>query len=207
MKAMCKPISKPDASESARVAHEALLALHDVLARYNASIRVKYPPSAPVARVMERNTSGWVNDAPFLIQEFKLAAEDAIYAELAKDYSLGDGVNEILDAAQEWAGHTPIDDRGRQVWHKKVSIIERGLFDLVQIRANAFVGTVWRLKLLGTSASNLVPEQQRFKRKLDTMGGTLKRARIDPEPTFRILLLLRAIVPAECATRIVRYVA
>ena len=156
---------------------------------------------------MERNTSGWVNDAPFPIQEFKLAAEDAIYAELAKDYSLGDGVNEILDAAQEWAGHTPIDDRGRQVWHKEVSIIERGLFDLVQIRANAFFGTVWRLKLLGTSASNLVPEQQKFKRKLDTMGGTLQRARIDVEPTFRILLLMRAIVPAECATRIVRYVA
>jgi len=204
---MCKPISKLGASDGARSVHEALLALYDVLARYNASIRVKYPPSAPVARVMERNTLGWVNDAPFLIQEFKLAAEDAIYAELAKDYSLGDGVNEILDAAQEWAGHTPIDDRGRQVWHKKVSIIERGLFDLVQIRANAFFGTVWRLKLLGTSASNLVPEQQKFKRKLDTMGGTLKRARIDPEPTFRILLLMRAIVPAECATRIVRYVA
>ena len=204
---MCKPISKLGASDGARSVHEALLALYDVLARYNASIRVKYPPSAPVARVMERNTSGWVNDAPFPIQEFKLAAEDAIYAELAKDYSLGDGVNEILDAAQEWAGHTPIDDRGRQVWHKKVSIIERGLFDLVQIRANAFFGTVWRLKLLGTSASNLVPEQQRFKRKLDTMGGTLKRARIDPEPTFRILLLMRAVVPAECATRIVRYVA
>ena len=204
---MCKPISKPDASDGARSVHEALLALYDVLARYNASIRVKYPPSAPVARVMERNTSGWVNDAPFPIQEFKLAAEDAIYAELAKDYSLGDGVNEILDAAQEWAGHTPIEDRSREVWHKRVSIIERGLFDLVQSRVNAFFGTVWRLKLLGTSASNLVPEQQRFKRKLDTMGGTLKRARIDPEPTFRILLLMRAIAPAECATRIVRYVA
>ena len=99
LKAMCNPISNPDASESARAAHEALLALHDVLARYNAAIRVKYPPSAPVARVMEHNTSGWVNDAPFQIQEFKLAAEDAIYAEQAKEYYLGDGVNEILDAA------------------------------------------------------------------------------------------------------------
>ena len=126
---------------------------------------------------------------------------------MAKDHSLGDGVNEILDAAQEWAGHTPIDDRGRQVWHKKVSIIERGLFDLVQIRANAFFGTVWRLKLLGTSASNLVPEQQKFKRKLDTMEGALKRARRDPEPAFRILLLTRAVVPAVCATRIVQYIA
>ena len=86
---MCKPISKTGASDGARSVHEALLALYDVLARYNASIRVKYPPSAPVARVMERNTSGWVNDAPFPIQEFKLAAEDAICAELVKDYSLG----------------------------------------------------------------------------------------------------------------------
>ena len=97
-------MSNPDATESARKAHEALLALHDVLARYNAAIRVKYPPSASVARVMEHNTSGWVNDAPFVNQEFKLAAEDAIYAQRAEDYSLGEGVNEILDAAQEWAG-------------------------------------------------------------------------------------------------------
>ena len=65
---MYKPISKSDASDSARSAHEALLALYEVIARYNASIRVKYPPSAPMARVMERNTSGWANDAPCQIQ-------------------------------------------------------------------------------------------------------------------------------------------
>lgn len=46
---MCSPTSKPDAPERARSAQEALLALHEVLARYNAAIRVKYPPSAPVA--------------------------------------------------------------------------------------------------------------------------------------------------------------
>ena len=66
---MCDPISKPGASDSAWSAHEALLALYDVLARYNAAIRVKYPPSAPLARVMERSTSGWANDAPSQIQE------------------------------------------------------------------------------------------------------------------------------------------
>ena len=204
---MCNPSSKPDASDSGRAAHEALLALYDVLARYNASIRVKYPPCTPVARVMERNTSGWANDAPSQIQEFKHAAEDAIFAELAKDYSLGDGVNEILDAAQEWAGHTPIDDRGREVWHKRVSIVEFGLFHLVQARASAFFGTVWRLELLGSSASSLVPEQQKFKRKLGAMESTLKRARKDAEPTFKIILLMRAVVTAECATKIVQYLA
>ena len=204
---MCSPTSKPDAPERARSAQETLLALHEVLARYNAAIRVKYPPSAPVARVMERNTSGWVNDAPFQIQAFKHAAEDAIYAEQSEEYHLGDGVNQILDAAQEWAGDTPLDDRGRHVWHKRVSIVERGLFDLIYIRANAFFGSVWRLKLLGTTASNLVPEQQKFKRKLGAMQGTLKRARADPEPTFRILLLMRAVIPGECATRVAQFIA
>ena len=82
-KVMCDPSSKPGASDSARSAHEALLALYDVLARYNAAIRVKYPPSAPLARVMERSTSGWANDAPSQIQEFKHAAEDAIHAQRA----------------------------------------------------------------------------------------------------------------------------
>ena len=204
---MCKPVSKSDASDSARSAHEALLALYEVIARYNASIRVKYPPSAPMARVMERNTSGWANDAPCQVQEFKHAAEDAISAQRAEDYSLGDGVSEILDAAKEWAGRIPIDDRGREVWHKRVSIVGRGLFDLIQVRASAFFGPVWRLKLRGTSASSIAPEQQKFKRKLDAMEGTLKRARVDPEPTFRILLLIRALIPGVCATRVVQCIA
>ena len=116
-------------------------------------------------------------------------------------------MTEILDAAKDWAGQIPIDARGREVWPKCVSIVERGLLDLVQSRASAFFGTVWRLKLLGASASSLVPEQQKFKRKLADMEGTLKRARTDPEPTFAILLLMRAVVPAGCATRIVQHIA
>ena len=116
-------------------------------------------------------------------------------------------MTEILDAAKDWAGFTPIDHRGREVWHKRVSIVERGLFDLVQTRASAFFSSVWRLKLIGASASRLAPEQQKFKRKLDTMEGALKRARRDPEPAFRIILLTRAVVPAVCATRVVQYIA
>ena len=58
---MCDPSSKPGDYDTARSAHEALLALYDALAKYNASIRGKYPPSATLARVMEQNTSGWAN--------------------------------------------------------------------------------------------------------------------------------------------------
>ena len=199
----------------AEIVHQRLLRLHEALARYNAAIRVKFPRSHPMARAMERNTSGWVNDAPFQIREFVLAGEDALYAQLRAsgvppgswDVCLSEGVMEILDAAKAWAGHTPIDAYARDVFPKCATIVERGLFDLIDGRANQFFASMRRLKLLGTSAADLIPAQRKFKRKVEGMEQVLKRARIDPEPTFRILLLLRALVPSVCAAHIVRYVA
>ena len=81
------------------------------------------------------------------------------------------------------------------MWPKRVTIVERSLFDLVQVRVEAFFGSAWRLKLLEVGTSDLVHGQQKFKRKLDAMEGTLKRPRMDPDPTFRILLLMRAFCP------------
>ena len=91
------------------------------------------------------------------------------------DCSLGEGVNEILDAARLWAGYTPIVDKGRDVWPKRVTIVERGLFDLVQVRVGAFFGWVWRLKLLGIGTSNLVHGQQKFKRCRLVWSQTISR--------------------------------
>ena len=199
----------------AEIVHQRLLRLHEALARYNAAIRVKFPRSHPMARAMERKTSDWINDAPFQIREFVLSAEDALCAQLRAsgaphascDICLSEGVTEILDAARAWAGHTPIDAYARDVFPKCVTIVERGLFDLVDGRASQFFASARRLKLLGTSAADLIPVQRKFKRKVEGMERVLKRARIDPAPTFRILLLLRALVPSVCAARIVRYVA
>ena len=84
-------------------------------------------------------------------------------------------------------------------------IVECGLLDLVGVRANAFFGAVWRLKLLGAGASDLVPEQEKFKKKYAAMQNTIKRARHDPRPTIQIIALLRTRV--ECATRIAQYTA
>ena len=78
VKAACRSNSNYMGSTAPETVHRALLALHEVLAKYNAVIRVNFPPSHPVTRVMERNTSCWANDAPFAIQAFKHAAEDAL---------------------------------------------------------------------------------------------------------------------------------
>ena len=44
---MCDPISKPAAPDSAWSVHEALLALYDVLARYNAQFALSILPPRP----------------------------------------------------------------------------------------------------------------------------------------------------------------
>ena len=200
-----KTTKRPSAAERLRAVHAHLLALHEALAKHNAAIRAKFPHSHPVVRTMERNASGWINDAPFQIQAFVDAAEDALFSEAALDIALSDGVASLIDDARKWAGHTPIDEWGREMWAKTVSIVEQGLFDLVKSRADAFFNVVWRLKLI--DPSGLAPAQEKFKRKLDTMGSTLKRVRRDAGPTYRILFLLRSRLPNECAIRVLRCTA
>ena len=200
-----KSTKRPSTAERLRAVRAHLLALHEALAKHNAAIRAKFPHSHPVVRTMERNASGWINDAPFQIQTFVAAAEDALLSEEALAIALSDGVASLADDARKWAGHTPIDEWGKEIWAKTVSIVEEGLFDLVKSRADAFFNVVWRLKLI--DPSGLAPAQEKFKRKLDTMGNALKRVRRDATPTYRILLMLRARLPNECAVRVLQYTA
>eukprot|EP00969_Alexandrium_andersonii_P084400 3722960-Alexandrium_andersonii.AAC.1 len=150
--------SMPPVSISAQSVHEAYLALYEVTARFNASVRVRYPKSSHMARAMERTISGWASDMPVEIHSFKWAAEDAIHMQRAETYHLGDGVVAILDAAKRWAGRAPCNAKGREVPRKSISIVERGLFELIPARAEVFFDAC--LQLLGPSASTLLPDHQ-----------------------------------------------
>ena len=168
---MHQPARETAYQSSALPVQRTLLDLHEALAKYNAAIRVRFPPSHPLTRAVERNTSGWINDAPYAIQEFKLAAEDALFREQAREYYLGDGVADLIDGARVWAGSTPITERGKEIWTKRVTIVERALFDLVRTRADRYFGAVWQLNLI--DARGLVPAQQKFDRKLNATQKTL----------------------------------
>ena len=202
---MHQPARETAYQSSALPVQRTLLDLHEALAKYNAAIRVRFPPSHPLTRAVERNTSGWINDAPYAIQEFKLAAEDALFREQAREYYLGDGVADLIDGARVWAGSTPITERGKEIWTKRVTIVERALFDLVRTRADRYFGAVWQLNLI--DARGLVPAQQKFDRKLSATQRALKNAAQDTDPAYRILLLLRARLPPERAAMILRCAA
>ncbi len=144
-------------AESVAAVHVALLALQEALAKQNAAIRAHFPQSHPLVRAMERNCSGWANNAPYVLQRFMQVAEGAPHTEFEQDCCLNRGVGEVLGAARKWAGRPPLDNRGREVWKKRISIIELGLFQLVRARSNAFFGLVWRLQLPGGCVGELVP--------------------------------------------------
>ena len=188
--------------------YEAFRALHDALAKFNASIRLRYPKSSPLARAMARSTWGPIGGAPFLVADLEYIAQDALYAERGAICRFRDDVAEILHTASAWAEPAHVYARRRRDRRKSVSIVERGLFDLIRTRSDVLYDMC--VGLPGVKSTKL-PKRQRvrcqFKRKLDAMEGALRRARKDPEPSYKLLLMLRTAVPPDCAARIMEYVA
>ena len=157
---------------------------------------------------MARSTWGPIGGAPFLLVDLKYAAEDALHAEHGVICRLRDDVAETLHSADEWAEPAHVYAWRRRDRRKSVSIVERGLFDLIRTRSDALYDMC--MGLPGVKSTKLPKRQKvrcQFKRKLGAMECALKRARTDPEPTYKLLLMLRTVVPPDCAARIVEYVA
>ena len=206
----CTTVSAtPPAHDPVPAFRKAFRALRDALAKFNASIRVRYPKSSPLARAMARNTSGLLGGAPFLVQDLKFAIEDAIFAQWGTVCRLSEDIADILGAADVWAGLARVCGWGRRYQRQSISIIERGVFDLIRARSDALYDLCAELLGPGDGTEQLKRQKLRcqFKRKLDAMEHALKRARKDPEPTYKLLLMLRRAVPPDCATMIVAYVA
>ena len=187
---------------------DAFRAVRDVCAKFNASIRARYPKSSPLARAVTRGTGG-LFCTPYMIVYLRFAAEDALYAAHGKRYRFDDDSMEIYYAADEWARPNRTDPwkrRKRGDQPKSVSIVERALFDLIRARSD----TLYTMCVgLPQSAALSVRQKVRrkFERGLDAVESALKRARRHPEPTYKLLMALRMSVPPDCAAMIVEYVA
>ena len=146
---------------------------------------------------------------PYMSTDLRFAAEDALSATHGKRYRLDDYNMEIYYAADKWARPNRTDPwkrRKRGDLPKSVSIVERALFDLIRARSSALY-----TMCVGLPQSAALPQRQKVRRKfergLDAAESALKRARKDPEPTYKLLMALRTVVPPECAARIVECVA
>ena len=187
---------------------DAFRAVRVVFAKFNASIRARYPKSSPLARAVTRGTWHMFGGAPFMIIDLQYAAEDAIYATQGKRYRFDDDIMKILYAADDWAEPNRACTWKRTERRKSVSIVELALLDLIRTRSDALYNMCVRLP--GARPASLPKREKvrrKFERGLDAVDSALKRARKDQEPTYKLLMALRRSVPPECAARILEYVA
>ncbi len=146
---MCRSRSKTKTKKAIKSISEAraeLLRFHKTAARFNAAIRRGFPPSHRIARAMERNTSGLINDAPGEAQSCVAAPEDACYCCCPEEApSFNDGVSEAIEEARVWAGRPRIRAYGEFQYPARVSWVERALAVEVAAAAKSFFGSVYCL--------------------------------------------------------------
>ena len=126
-------------------------------------IRKSFPRHHKVAKSMERNSSGLINDAPEEIQSFVGAAEDACYLCCPGEPSgdcWNDGVAETINAARACVGYPHMGRYGDRLYTMAVSWIEKALASEMRAAAEAFFQSVYELP--GVDAKKLRGEERTF---------------------------------------------
>ena len=130
-------------------ARSALHRLQSAVAKHNASIRVRYPCSHNIRKIIENTLSGTVNDMPFSIQIFARSGEDAAcLCDVASflDDPLDiftEGMSDLIDEARKWAGEPILTVTGVAVYPKSISIVEKHLFMEIECSARNFFNAIY----------------------------------------------------------------
>jgi hypothetical protein len=158
---MC--ISEPVSLERQLMAARAsLLSLQEVVAKHNASVRVRYPHSDSLYKHFEKAMMGVFNDIPLQVHAFSYAAENVAYEckELPMDpadiFSDGD----VLDRAMAWAGAPQRNSKGVIQWKRSVSHVEAHLAEEIGKQAACFFSAVYALP--GVDRKSLSKEEKGF---------------------------------------------
>ncbi len=205
---MCRPLSKTKTKKAPKLTNKAcaeLLRFHKTTARFNAAIRKAFPPTHKLARAMERNTSGLVNDAPGEIQSFVSAVEDACYlCSPERAQSFNDGVGQTIEEARVWAGRPCIDAYGDFQYTARVSWVENSLAVEVAVVAAAFFASVHALP--GVQVHHLRTEEKSYMHKHAALLQEFNSAKFDPRPSVVSLLLLHRRFPSGVCRGIIEFV-
>ena len=118
----------------------AMPGLQAAVAKHNASFRVRFPHSDPIYKLVEASFFGAFDDIPRQIHAFVLAVEEFAHSIDSMDgaFSVGCEVQGVLEGALAWAGVPPRNKRGRIVWRKSLSHLERDLLLDIKEKARTF---------------------------------------------------------------------
>ena len=164
-------------------ARAALLRLQTAGTKFNASIRVRFPPSHKVRRTMESTTSGWANDMPTPVRIFAARGEDC---EALASHPLGvfsDGVADLVDEAQKWAGEPKMTEKAVPIYPKIITLVEEGLFQAIGANAREFFEAI---RALPGDAAPLTKAECDFWAKYQRMAKVLEGANRVPATTAQV---------------------
>ena len=190
---------------SARVS---LLSLQEVVAKHNAAIRVRYPPSDALYKSFERAMMGVFNDIPLQVHAFSHAAENIAYdcKELPMHPAdlFSEDVTDVLNRARSWAGLPERNKRGNIRWRKSVSHIEAELANEIARRASIFFNAVYALP--GVDRKSLNKEEKDFWARYGKLMAAHGRAKLDTGAKREVRVALGKRLPDVICWGIVAYV-
>ena len=195
-------------SQQLMSARASLLSLQEVVAKHNAAIRVRYPHSDAMYKSFERAMMGVFNDIPLQVHAFSHAAEHSAYD--CKDLPMhpadlfSDGVTDVLDRARSWAGAPRVGKRGRIIWKKCVTHIERELAVEIARRARVFFKDVYAIP--GVDRKSLNKEEKDFWARYNKLMAAHDRARKDTEAKKEVRIALGRSLPGVICWNIAAYV-
>ena len=184
----------------ARFLHLAFL-----VAKHNALIRSRYPPSDALYRRIEQAFSGAFNDMPFPLVCFAGVLEDvATLKRRVHPCELSQQVADVIQTARGRAGCLKRDHSGKVVWRKSISHVEATLIEDIERAAQALFASVYSLGNM-PRVDCLRKHEHEFWKRYEKARRTYKKAKKDKESMYFILTCLRAHLPHEICAKTVKY--
>lgn len=183
----------------------ALLQLMEAIAKHNAIIRARFPASHTVRHAMETNLSGAINDAPFAIQVFAQRGEDAacLCEHALKQDPLDvftEGVAELIENAQEWAGEPAETDSAVPIYPKTTTLTSLHLLEEIECRARRFFDSIYGI--MRAQPPILHKTENEFWSKYRRASAALNGAENDNSEIFQIGALLSQKLPSAIVREI-----
>ena len=164
-------------------ARAALLRLQTAGTKFNASIRVRFPPSHKVRRTMESTTSGWANDMPTPVRIFAARGEDCEALASHPLSIFSDGVADLVDDAQKWAGEPKMTEKAVPIYPKIITLVEEGFFQAIGANARELFEAI---RALPGDVAPLTKAECDFWGGYQRMAKAFEGARTQPATTVEV---------------------
>jgi hypothetical protein len=191
-------IACPTGHNAAAGAQDQFLYLARAIAKYNATIRTRFPVSDRFLQEIEACLFGVFWGLPLQLLIFLDAVETECALTAEQHDAFAHQLKQALAAETACLEKPQRTKEGEIAWKKSLPFATRGLPDAIEHQARAFFDSVYSL---GVDRAPLLSHEKAFWQKHRRLRQLQRRAKRDREDLYRVLILLGRILPsALCGT-------